>query len=68
MAVSLKIIAANLNAKVEGLQKDAREVTYKVQALGSNVQGVEEVKMATQIITKACQEAAKCLDKAYRGR
>ncbi len=68
MATNLKIIAASLKARVEGLEKDAREATHKTQALGSNIQGAEEVKMASQIITKACNEAAKYLDKAYRGR
>ncbi len=68
MATNLKLIAASLKSRVDGIEKDAREAATKVQALGSNIQSAEEVKMATQILTKACNEAAKYLDKAYRGR
>lgn len=65
---SLKIVAGNLQARIESVAKDAREASAKAQGLGKGVQGTEEVKMAAQIITKACTEANKYLEKAYRGR
>lgn len=68
MAVSMKMIAANFQSRVDSLAKDAREVTQKATALGNGVQNVEELKMAASIISEACQKASKYLDKAYRGR
>lgn len=64
MAVSLKFTAANLQGRIEGVAKDAREAKLKAQGLGREYAGVEEVKMAADIIIQAADKASKLLQKA----
>lgn len=66
MAVSLKLTAGNLQARIEGVAKDAREAKLQATGLGRDYAGVEEVKMAADIITQAAEKASKLLQKAKR--
>lgn len=63
MATSLYMLANSFKARIEGLQKDAREFSTKAAGLG-NVANIDEAKMAAKIIEDACAKASKYLQKA----
>lgn len=68
MATSLKIVAGNLEARLQGVKKDAQAAQTQAIGLGSGIVGVEEVRLATKIIIDAVDKASKYLLKAERGR
>ncbi|MBQ9602426.1 MAG: hypothetical protein IJR42_01275 [Paludibacteraceae bacterium] len=66
MAVSLRITASNLEARIRGVMQDAKEAQIQARGLGEGYVGVEEVKMATKIYLEAAQKAIDYLHKADR--
>lgn len=66
MAVTLRITASNLEARIRGVAEDARQAQIQAQGLGPGYVGVEEVKMATQIYLDAAKKALDYLKKAER--
>lgn len=66
MAVSLRITASNLEARIRGVAEDVRAAKLQAQGLGTGYVGVEEVKMAADIYLEAAKKALDYLKKAER--
>lgn len=60
---SLYITGKNLQARIEGLAKDARDAKAQAQGLGKDYQFTNEVTMASQIIIDAAAKANAYLNK-----
>ena len=61
--MSIYMVGKNLQGRINGVEKDAKDAKMQAQGLGKNYRFTEEVTMASQIIIDACEKANRYLNK-----